>query len=1242
MKLSQFASKHTCVLLVIFLFYSNSLLSQTTNFSSLLWKISGNGLEKPSYLYGTMHVSKKVAFHLTEAFFEGLKSAEVVALESNPETWLDELMSESANALKANAFKKYLPNYNQNFYEDAFSFYIPTDKNIQYQISKEPENVNGLLYRFSGYSGNFEEETYLDLFIMQAAKKSGKKIASLEDYKTSMEMVAKASLPDDEKNKDKTPKKYYSPYEIWEKVENAYRKGDLDELDSLQKLTYTKNFEKYMLIERNKIMVKNMDSLMKKQIVFAAIGAAHLPGKEGAINMLRSMGYTVEPVLSEVSKTSIKQMNKFGEVHTVLNFKTRFLADSTVKVDAPGKMYEMNGNPSVYECLYTDMVNGSYYDMRRIKIYGLLLEQNAAFQLDRIDKMLYESIPGKIISKKSIKANDGSQGFDIVNKTARGDYQRYNIFVTDEFLYLFKVNGPGDYVKSSEIDAFFKSIKFINKNVSPEWKSFQPTYGGYEISVPGNYQYEKLKSSSNQIDKITASEGSNSYFFNRSVLNDYEYIEEDTFELNQLSKKFYEPLDYKLKSTQFNTYNSYPSIDIVTKHKTNGSNLFIKIVIKDAQYFLLACKTNEANPSVNYFSSLKFKEYSYDPFELYQDTLMHFSVKTDYKQAKLSSLEKLVAQYSYYGSKLKSPPPYLASKEEKVFESAVTSESVKVEYYKSSDYEMQKSMDKIWADQIDLYKAYTSLRISKKVIYEKNKIPTMDFMLSDTNTIRAVRVRMMYKPGVLYTLSVLTDTLSQPSAWVNSFFDTFQPKDTVLAKSVLSDKIPDFFADLASADSTTKEKVVALYNAIDFQDKDAEQLMKFISGEKFSLVNSNVKSSLIYSLGTLKDPKIILFLKKEYPKYIDSVSLQLDVLNALLRQKTKEGNLAFVELLKVETPLTDNDYLIQSVFLTLYDSMEIAKVLYPSLFEMTKYPEYKNNVYSLLGSLLDSALISSQFYLEQKKEILRFANDELKRQIASEESIANNTTSATYDYSSDAAAAEAAVKKAMDELYRAAASGANSDYSSPVSFQTNWSLLNYYDLLAPFYSEPAVKASFDKAFKSKNAEFKIELCAILIQKNIAVADTTINGFAKDPKTRSQLYYTFNRIKKLNRINSEFRSQNSLSYSYLYGYDEEASKADSIEFIGSEYVVSRNKEGYVYFYKSQSKETGQKYIDYAGFQPKDSTKVEAYPVVSSRRTELDATKTIEETIKDICYNLSLRGRKRVVVKNDYYNNLYGNY
>ena len=37
-------------------------------YQSLLWEITGNGLDKPSYLYGTMHVSKKVAFRLDDVF----------------------------------------------------------------------------------------------------------------------------------------------------------------------------------------------------------------------------------------------------------------------------------------------------------------------------------------------------------------------------------------------------------------------------------------------------------------------------------------------------------------------------------------------------------------------------------------------------------------------------------------------------------------------------------------------------------------------------------------------------------------------------------------------------------------------------------------------------------------------------------------------------------------------------------------------------------------------------------------------------------------------------------------------------------------------------------------------------------------------------------------------------------------------------------------------------------------------
>ena len=59
-------------------------------YPSLLWEISGNGMKKPSYLFGTMHVSNKLVFHLGDSFYNALKSVQVVALETNPEIWQEQ------------------------------------------------------------------------------------------------------------------------------------------------------------------------------------------------------------------------------------------------------------------------------------------------------------------------------------------------------------------------------------------------------------------------------------------------------------------------------------------------------------------------------------------------------------------------------------------------------------------------------------------------------------------------------------------------------------------------------------------------------------------------------------------------------------------------------------------------------------------------------------------------------------------------------------------------------------------------------------------------------------------------------------------------------------------------------------------------------------------------------------------------------------------------------------------------
>jgi uncharacterized protein YbaP (TraB family) len=59
--------------------------------------------------------------------------------------------------------------------------------------------------------------------------------------------------------------------------------------EKLQKL-----FEELMITNRNKTMVRRAIPLIVKDKTFIAVGAAHLGGKNGIIQLLRDQGYTVE------------------------------------------------------------------------------------------------------------------------------------------------------------------------------------------------------------------------------------------------------------------------------------------------------------------------------------------------------------------------------------------------------------------------------------------------------------------------------------------------------------------------------------------------------------------------------------------------------------------------------------------------------------------------------------------------------------------------------------------------------------------------------------------------------------------------------------------------------------------------------------------------------------------------------------------------------------------------------------
>ncbi len=54
--------------------------------STLLWRITGNRLTKPSYLYGTMHITDRRIFYFGDSLYSCLEKAEGYAMEINPDS----------------------------------------------------------------------------------------------------------------------------------------------------------------------------------------------------------------------------------------------------------------------------------------------------------------------------------------------------------------------------------------------------------------------------------------------------------------------------------------------------------------------------------------------------------------------------------------------------------------------------------------------------------------------------------------------------------------------------------------------------------------------------------------------------------------------------------------------------------------------------------------------------------------------------------------------------------------------------------------------------------------------------------------------------------------------------------------------------------------------------------------------------------------------------------------------------
>jgi uncharacterized protein YbaP (TraB family) len=1182
------------ILAIIFISISLIGFSQET-YKGLLWEISGNGLTKKSYLYGTMHVSGRIAYHLGEEFFEGLEQADAIALESNPIIWLDEIVdSKYANDYLGRYAIKY--QYYKGFYKDAFKVNPPESKELSNALSSNHYLTNWMLYRESGGKSDFEEETFLDMFIYQAGSKNNKPIYSLEDFRQTSIFSKLSRIPDIEKKelsawyKELTEDKRY--FEI---LQDSYRSQDLDLMDSLQKEISSDNHLKYMLYDRNVIMADNIDSIIQSNTsLFIGIGAAHLPKAKGVIGLLRSKGYSVESVTPTISDKAKKMKEELSSKKRALPFSNSF-STKLFSMKVSGKIYETPSYSYQRQFFAPELTNGTFYTVTQMSTYAFLQGTSKANYLDKIDSLLFENIPGEIVEKKEITKN-GFKGLDILNKTKSGDYQHYQIIVTPINVFVFKMGGKDNFVKDKG-DKFFEAIKL--DELSTGWEEVSTIKNDFSVSLPS---YHHIKNNT----KITSLYGhpeiegydkkDNSYYLvKRASLHDNSFIEEDEFELKRIIDKFCKELDIdSVYSKEVIKNTKYPTA-IGNVKTSENKNLFIKVIIKGAYYYVLASVTDNEKPNAKFFNSFKLHSFKYSfDFEERIDSTLNFTVKSNYLSP--SPYKQMVdAAYDKRRNKNnKEDKAYLRKRESESYYSE-NFEKINVEYVKYHRYKQYTNIDTLWNKVINYFKD-DKLVLKSRETAKEGSVEILNAVFVDTNSNRSIVKKYFLNKGIIHILTSNLDTTSEQSDYVANFFTTFKPRVKNNNISVLDDKPTMFFNAIHGTDSLEKERALkSVSDYVVFTDKDVDNLIDVITNYDFPSKHIEAKAQLISDLGKLNSPKILPFLTNLYDDVEETALFQVSILKALAKQKNKKASKTLLKLLDKDIPLSGSSWATKSMFRPYRDSLELAKELFPVVLNYTFVDDYKDPIYNVLVKAIDSNEIKSKKYKKYYQQILREAKIELKTQIS-------------YEQTEEA--------KEEEQSY----------YYSSFKNKGNNSLVKYATMLIPFYKKKDVQQFFVKLKRVKDYEVQTDIAVKLIAHKIPVEENLWNYLAEDIVNKKYLYRKLKRINRLDLFPIQHKTQELMSKSLLYssGFNF---KKDSIELIEKRSVVTLKGEGYVYFFKTKKEKDDKWKIDYIGLQPSDEKEVSLDGSFEEKGIKIQKGKEISEILDEQIKQIEIEGHKR---------------
>ena len=264
--------------------------------NSLLWRVTGPGLKKPSFLFGTFHLLCKQDIHFSEQLKQSLSYADTVYMEmdmDDPSTLMGGLLF--MNMKDGKSLKDLYSDADYSRIVAFFNDELHTP--IQLFERMKPYMLVAMTYpkmMDCKTPSGVEEE------LMKLAKDNKKEILGLETIQFQASVFD--SIPYEWQAKEllKAVDSFHLSKNEFDSMALVYKEQRTEEMaNMLSKSDFGGgDYEDILLTRRNINWVGQLMEKMPVSSLFVAVGAGHLFGPNGLIVLLRQKGYTVEALVN--------------------------------------------------------------------------------------------------------------------------------------------------------------------------------------------------------------------------------------------------------------------------------------------------------------------------------------------------------------------------------------------------------------------------------------------------------------------------------------------------------------------------------------------------------------------------------------------------------------------------------------------------------------------------------------------------------------------------------------------------------------------------------------------------------------------------------------------------------------------------------------------------------------------------------------------------------------------------------